>query len=540
MKDILQVIQSLPADDQRWLLGNDTQHPLTDAFDYKRVVHAGMGGRTIVNDQEKMELWESLMSQSHSGGPRTAYIHIPFCERKCNYCGFFQNASQRDILTQYTDAVIDELRLTSQYERAKTGSIQAVYFGGGTPSTLSAKDIYRLTEAVHQYLPLANDCEITLESRIHDMTDEKVAAAIDAGINRFSLGVQSFNTKIRQAIGRIDDEHTVVRTLKRMLDMDRATIVIDLMFGLPYQTWGTWEHDLRTQFKLGLHGGDMYQLNVFPESDLAKAIHQGTLPPAMPTKAQAQLYGRTLSLIQDEYPAIDVFDPSHWASSRRERSIYNTLAKASTDMLHFGSSAGGVLNTVSMMNYRDLSQYMEHMKAGRKPLMVMIDEGNNGLFIRDLKSQLEASYLDNRFFIDRWKRSIFDWLYPVLDVWQEKGLVTVTNQVMRFTTAGKFWHDNLIQAVLECMSFQEETVVKERMTERTIHMREAEMHPHMARMMGMLKEGKLTEDMIAMAEAMMGDAIPTEMQEALDTARQQLQSNKGPVLRMDQVADQDR
>lgn len=468
MKDLRKILGDMSPEERRWLLGNETSNGML-AFDHKRVVHAGLNGRPIMDQEEQQKVWQEHMNEEFTGGVRSAYIHIPFCEKKCSYCGFFQNASQEKVLERYTDLLIEEIKTTAQYKRAQTGTINTVYFGGGTPSTLAAKDIERLVKTVREELPLANDCEITLESRIHDMDEERIEAALRGGVNRFSLGVQSFDTKIRQAVGRIDDEKTVIERLQKLMSYDSATVVIDLMFGLPYQTWETWLRDLEIQFDLGLHGGDMYQLNVFPDSDLAKHIERGRVAACMPTEEQARLYVQTVEHIKNNHPEITLFDPSHWAADRRERNMYNAAAKRRADMLCFGSSSGGRLGNIQMMQHRNLNAYVEAMENGLKPIAMMIDDGGMSKLAGDLKMQLEDSYLDGKYFKRHWNKDITGYLAPIIEAWVMKGLVTYSNDVMRFTPVGMFWHDNLIQAVLEAVKLGTEEGVSRLRQEKIAH-----------------------------------------------------------------------
>lgn len=476
MKDLQTLLNSIPAEESRLILGNDTTDGLRYAFDNKRVVHAGINGRPIMDVQMQQQIWQEHMNEEAPKGPSSAYIHIPFCEKKCSYCGFFQNASRKEVMTKYTDLVIAEIEQSAKYKRLQTGQINAVYFGGGTPSTLEANDIYRLVKAVRDNLPLANDCEITLESRIHDMDDARIEAAYRAGVNRFSIGVQSFNTKIRQAVGRIDEEEIVVKNLQKLLQADFATIVIDLMFGLPYQNLENWKYDIDKQFELGLHGGDIYQLNVFPGSDLAAHIEKGLVDPCMTTIEQAELYAWTVDYIRHNYPHINLFDPSHWAADRRERSLYNGLAKKRADMFSFGSCAGGRIGNLQFMQHRNLNAYVQAMESGLKPIMMMVDDGGMGLLNGELKAQLEDSYLDGHYFKRVWNKDITGFLAPVLEAWQEKGLITFENDVVRFTTAGMFWHDNLIQGVLDCVNLEENTGKLRH--ENVAHQDKQKAHPH--------------------------------------------------------------
>ncbi len=449
------LLSAMNPEERRWLVGNETDNPLEEAFDHKRVVHPGTGGKPIFMPDEQQVLWEELMSEEGDKNPRMAYIHVPFCEKKCSYCKFFQNASQEAQMKKYVDNVIKELEQASTYKRIQSGKINTVYFGGGTPSTLGGEDIARLVEAVYKYLPLATDCEVTLESRIHDMDEKRVEAALKAGINRLSLGVQSFDTKIRQAIGRIDNEDVVIETLERLLALNDVTIGIDLMFGLPYQTKETWKRDLDIQFGMGLHGGDFYQLNLFPDSDLYKAIEKGAVDACMTTKEQARIYAYTMDVIEREYPQITMLDASHWASTRRERNLYNSLAKGGYDMFSFGSCAGGNLGNVAMMHHRDLDAYNKAVEEGKKPLLIMSRGHEKHRFIGDVQYQLDFGYLDGKYFEKLWGVDLVAALSPLFAIWQEKGLAVVRERVMKFTVPGKFWHDNLIQAILECIDMMQ-------------------------------------------------------------------------------------
>jgi len=326
-----------------WLLGTKSANPLGCAFTKKRVVHPGAGGKRMIMDKaEQTRIWAELMNAApNPADERSVYIHIPFCDKKCSYCGFFQNFTREEAAHHYVDVLLDELDAAADTPYVQGAPFQAVFFGGGTPTALSDADLSRLVRTVRERLPLTSDCEITLEGRIHDLSESKVEAAMNAGINRFSLGVQSFDTRVRQSIGRIDDRETVIETLRRMVEKQGAVVIADLIYGLPYQSMEIWENDVRTQFELGIAGGDLYQLNVFPGSELARRIDAGDLPMLPTTEEQAEYFKRGLEIVA-EYPMARRIDTTHWTTDHRERSIYNTLAKRGNDVLAFGSGAGGV------------------------------------------------------------------------------------------------------------------------------------------------------------------------------------------------------
>ena len=182
-------------------LGRATDNPLMEAFDAKRVVHAGLNGRPL-SPEEAQATWQKVMAtEPVKGQLQSAYIHIPFCQTKCLYCGFFQNAANQSAEDRYIDLLIQDLESDATHRRLKDGLIQTVFIGGGTPTSLSAKNAARLLQTIKKCLPLANDYELTLEGRINDVVPEKMDAWFANGVNRMSLGVQSFHTKIRRQLG---------------------------------------------------------------------------------------------------------------------------------------------------------------------------------------------------------------------------------------------------------------------------------------------------------------------------------------------------
>ena len=497
MSILQEKIDALPIEERAWLLGTKSENPLGCAFAKKRVVHPGAGGKRMVMDKEEQtRIWTDLMAQTpHPADERAVYIHIPFCDKKCSYCGFFQNFTREEAAHHYVDVLLDELDAAADTPYVQGAPFQAVFFGGGTPTALSDADIARLVRAVRARLPLTSDCEITLEGRIHDLTESKVEAAMNAGINRFSLGVQSFDTRVRQAIGRIDDGETVIATLRRMVEQQGAVVIADLIYGLPYQSMEVWENDVRTQFEIGIAGGDLYQLNVFPSSELARRVASGDLPMLPTTEEQAEYFRRGIDIVM-EYPMVRRIDTTHWATDHRERSIYNTLAKRGCDVLAFGSGAGGFIGQMMWRNHGVLAPYEKMVEEGAKPFQFMGEQADTHRMQSEIGDQIEHGYLYAPFFTKKYGVDLLTEMEPLLAAWAENGLVTRTETGFRLTRAGEFWHDNLIQGFLEAYALTQEDTVKLR------------------------KENVAVQDMIpksvrSMLEAMFPDGMPAQMAAAL-------------------------
>ena len=333
MGTLAALYEKMTSEQREFQFGRIGADPLTEAFPRKRVVHAGIDG-TPVSPAEAQHIWQRLMEKEPVGNPtQTAYIHIPFCKTKCLYCAFFQNGTDQAVEDAYVDALILDLQRESAAPRLKNGLLHSVFIGGGTPTSLSVRNAQRLLQTIRECLPLANDYELTMEGRIHDLVPEKMDAWMAGGVNRMSLGVQSFDTTVRRQVGRLDDKETVLRNLAALRAYNQCVVVIDLIYGLPGQTHEIWKADLNSLIESGVDGVDLYQLNVFDNSDLAKRIQAGALPPAATTKEQARMFAFGRSYL--EARKYNRLSACHW--SRTEKSAFVVKALGA-DHIFIGDS----------------------------------------------------------------------------------------------------------------------------------------------------------------------------------------------------------
>ena len=437
-------------EEQRELqFGRETDDPLTESFPRKRVVHAGVRGE-VVPPAEAQETWRSIMNTpAKKGEVQTAYIHIPFCKTKCLYCGFFQNAAQQSAEDDYVEALIEEIEAAADAPRLKGGLIHAVFIGGGTPTSLSAENAVRVLSTLCRVLPLANDYELTLEGRIHDLVPEKIEAWLANGVNRISLGVQSFDTKVRQSQGRLETREEVLERLKLLKSYEQCSVVIDLIYGLPGQSMEVWQQDLDDLIASGIDGADFYQLNVYEGSDLNKRISEGKLAPAATTKEQAKMFAFAYDYMKKR--GWHQLSMCHWARNSRERSLYNALAKRGVPMFPFGSSAGGFLGGYAVMLHRVLQPYAMLVASNQKPIMGLVKQSEIQPFSNCAVNMLEYGLMDlSRLEAMDERLTGLRWLY---ELWEKRGLVAFNGVQYELTIAGKFWEVNIAQTTVECIQY---------------------------------------------------------------------------------------
>lgn len=401
----------------------------------------------LLPENERAAAWEKRMDLKGEALERTAYLHIPYCRLRCLYCGFFKNFHERSRTQKYVQALLEDIKRTSQKAYCQEQPLQAVYFGGGTPGVMSAGEIKEVLAAVKANLPLAQDCEITFETSLSDLDDDQLEACLDGGVNRFSLGVQTFDTKIRQSLGRVDNEKRLRDRLEELTGKQKqAAIVIDLIYGLPGQTSELWQYDLDIAVESGIHGFDTYSLNVLPKSKLGELISTGKMPAVAPRHEQADYFAQAVQFLEQK--GMRRLSICHWGRfDFKEKNIYNKLGKGFAGRIPFGSGAGGTLDGWRVKLTGDSEQYMEQIAAGIVPVEILARPDENYKIIADLKYGMDQGLV----LTDRLPAGQSTMLEPLLTDWQQRGLLNRAREINELTLAGQFWFVELTQELVDYM-----------------------------------------------------------------------------------------
>lgn len=433
--------------DQRRFFANENGDPLHAAFDRKSAVHPGARSRPLAPESIS-KAWSRIMDSEGKKEKRAAYFHIPFCETHCLYCGFYLNHfKDGKEENRYVDYVIRELEMVAETPFIRFHPFHAVYLGGGTPTALSHKNLLRLLKAIRKHLPLANDCEITAEGRVYHFSYDKVFACIEGGINRFSIGVQTFDTHVRREMGRIEAGEEVAERLKYINSLDQTATVIDLIYGLPYQTMEIWENDVTKYIELRLDGVDLYQLNIFKEGRLEKAAREKTIAPPADIPMQADMFARGVEIMKRAgYRRLSI---SHWGRTTRERNLYNALARSGKVCVPFGSGAGGWLDGYFFFQDNRLDGYYRRIDEGNKPIAMSMKQPENSDLFKELAGQMELGRCNLKELGESYGFELEETFMPLLEQWEKVGLVKISDDWMELTMAGEFWQVNLCQALID-------------------------------------------------------------------------------------------
>lgn len=204
------------------------------------------------------------------------YIHIPFCAKRCLYCDFFSNTEMKH-REPYLSAVIRELELRKEYLESEP--IETIYFGGGTPSQLQAKDFDRIFDAVYRQFDISHCAEITLEANPDDMTPEYVSALGALPFNRVSMGVQSFKEEDLRFLNRRHNRQQALQAVELCKKNGLENLSIDLIYGLPGQTLEEWKQNLDAAIRLDIPHISAYHLIYEEGTALYKLKEAGKIVP---------------------------------------------------------------------------------------------------------------------------------------------------------------------------------------------------------------------------------------------------------------------
>lgn len=281
------------------------------------------------------------------------YVHLPFCAAHCTYCPF---AISTDLALQdaYTEALVREIAA------AEPGEADTLYFGGGTPSRTSTANLVRIFAALRARFRIAPGAEITLEANPEDVGAETVGAWRSLGVNRISVGVQSFHDAELRAIARIHDRARAVDAVTRIV-ASGADASLDLMLGLPGQTADSFRESLATALELGAGHLSLYMLDLEERTPLQVQVDRGRV--LLPEEELvAGLYVEAIDRLADA--GLSQYEISNFARPGRE-SRHNLRYWRRSEYLGFGMAAHSFRGSQRFANTRDIRSYVERSPDAR-------------------------------------------------------------------------------------------------------------------------------------------------------------------------------
>lgn len=309
--------------------------------------------------------------------PRHVYVHVPFCARRCSYCDFSIAVRRVVPVDEYVQAVDRELAL--RYGRLAGGApwtIDTLYFGGGTPSRLGGAGVGRLIEAVRRRIALADDAEVTLETNPEDVTSESVRAWRDAGVNRLSLGSQSFDDAVLKWMHRTHDASAIGRAVDLARGAGIENISLDLIFALPDRTLRSWETDVARALELEPSHLSLYGLTIEPHTPLGRWRARGDVVESPEERYEAEFLHANAALTDAGFEHYEV---SNFGRAGK-RSRHNSSYWAGVPYAGIGPSAHEFDGEFRRWNVAPYAEWLSRLGADEDPIsdQERLTEANRG------------------------------------------------------------------------------------------------------------------------------------------------------------------
>lgn len=368
------------------------------------------------------------------------YIHIPFCKKACHYCNFHFSTSlqYRDEMVQ---CLLTETALQKDYLAGH--AVETIYFGGGTPSLLPAADITRLLEQIRTHYAVSAGSEITLEANPDDLTAPVLASLREAGINRLSIGVQSFFEEDLRWMNRAHNADQASRCLELAAEAGFDNVSIDLIYGGPTLKDEHWEQNVQKAIALNIPHLSCYALTVEPGTALDHFIQHQKMPSVDPDKA-AHHFEMLMQWMEDA--GYEHYEISNFAKPGKH-SRHNSSYWQGRPYLGLGPSAHSFNGLSRQWNVANNSLYMQNIRKGIVPSEIEMLSPKMALNEYIMISLRTSEGCDLGRVTERYGQDKSEQILAAAKEFKEKGWMRREGSMLKLTNEGKFFADGIAAAM---------------------------------------------------------------------------------------------
>lgn len=369
------------------------------------------------------------------------YIHIPFCRRRCIYCDFF-STTQSEKKAEYVHALVRELEIRKDY--LDNEEIETIYLGGGTPSQLSQEELEEIFAHIYKVYKVTPDAEITLEANPDDLTPEYVSMLCTLPFNRISMGIQTFQEETLKLLHRRHTAQQAIEAFKRCREAGFQNISIDLMYGLPGETLGTWEQDLQQAIALHPEHISAYHL-IYEEGTALWNLREQNKVEEAEEELSLTLFKTLIErLTKAGYQHYEISNFCLPGLHSRHNSSYWTGKK----YLGCGPSAHSFDGTSRQWNVSSLEKYLEGIRTDQLDFEIEnldLYTRYNDFVITSIRtcwgmplSQLRTTYGEN----------LYNYCLRMAKPHIQQGVLEIKEDTLKLTSEGIFISDGIMSDLL--------------------------------------------------------------------------------------------
>ncbi|MGD9560926.1 MAG: coproporphyrinogen-III oxidase family protein [Pyrinomonadaceae bacterium] len=361
------------------------------------------------------------------------YLHIPFCDEICRFCPFNKQTTSEEVLDRYVTALVRQIEQLGG--SAAAGGISFVYFGGGTPSVLTARQVEKILDAIARRCSIGNTVEITLEAHPRDCTDEYLSQLKSAGVNRISSGVQSFSDRILSTIHATHTaelSHGAVAAMSKNFD----NWGLDLLYRCPGQSTGAWEEEFKTLSNYASPAHiSCYSLFLPDDSAQPTAVEDVDQAIIAQTILEDAGFAHYASCATGGF---DYAKPGHECAYEKRH-----WGAPQASYAAFGSGAIGFLSGRTTVNYHDTSRYIEAVEKGRSTIFLTSKPDTKELKRRFMVLGVKVLEVDLRQYEQAFESSAQIDFEDEFRSLEEGGMIGVNATTLKLTNLGRYYVDQI-------------------------------------------------------------------------------------------------
>jgi oxygen-independent coproporphyrinogen-3 oxidase len=392
------------------------------------------------------DVYAALERPPAPGTPLGVYLHIPFCRKRCHFC-YFKVYTDKDSqeIENYLDATVAELKLYSEKPFIGGRKPKFIYFGGGTPSFISTRQLSRLVDGMKKLLPWDEAEEVTFECEPGTLTEGKLQVLKQVGVTRLSLGIENFDDKILQDNGRAHGAKEIDRAYAFIQSIGFPQVNIDLIAGMLGETEDNWRECVRKTILLSPDSVTIYQMEVPYNTTIFKEMKVAgeTVAPVADwdTKRAWQAYAyRELEkagyTITSAYTAVK--DPE------KSKFLYRSLLWTGADMVGLGVASFSHVGGSNFQNEHDWGPYLSKIAEGKLPIYRALTPTDEERMIRELILQMKLGEVDAAYFQGKFGTDIHRRFAAPIGKLQKQGFLTLDGKGLLLNREGLLQVDRLL------------------------------------------------------------------------------------------------
>lgn len=394
----------------------------------------------FVTNYPHFRYWrQEAVTRLQTPPPVNIYLHVPYCTQKCAYCYYkTEILENRTQLERLTDLLVKEIGLVSARYGMKQRPTHSIYIGGGTPSLLTEDMLKRIKGALEEHVYLVCP-EFTIEAEPRTITDKKIKMYKELGVNRISMGVQSFTDKVIKASQRNHSADKALQSIKKIQDAGGIVLNIDLLSGLAEETDESFKESVQTALDAGVDSLTIYKMEVYHNTDFFnKSVRQKVLE--LPNDEQEIGFMKQAQTMLNE----SNYKPFSWFTYTRDGQFPHSYVMnmwKGEDVCAFGPSAFGLMDNFNYQNATQLDHYFAALEENNLPMARGFHLSSKHMMLRDIMLGMKLMRFHRQLFVERHGFDIIEFVPETAAQLEESGFILLEEEAINLTDKGALYGD---------------------------------------------------------------------------------------------------